>query len=515
MRLRHRPGFVAAALAPVVAFALVLLAAASSGAAAGKAPTVVDPPARVGRVALVLGHVDYFNETLADWSEAAVNLSVTSRSALATAGAGRAEVRIGAVALRLDGASQASVVQLDDAGIEVELTRGSLQVSVPTLPRGDRVALAAGALRLQVSRSGRYRLDFDPSTRQASVLVLDGAAEMVLAGQRVPLQAQQHASVDTQTGTITVQALPAATEFDAWCAVRDRAPEPLGLRRRYVPASMTGAEVLDEYGRWQADSVYGPVWYPANVSAGWAPFRAGHWLWMAPWGWTWIDDAPWGFAPSHYGRWAFIGGRWGWVPGAYVARPVYAPALVAFYGGLDVHSVGPAGASGALVGWCPLGPADVWVPAYPASMAYVRSVNSPHVTNTTTIGNAIAGVTTGSNTNVNAAGTAVGASGREYRYAQTSFAATAVPQGAFTAGQSVAQAQITLTPAQLAAAPAPSTRLLPAAPAEGSASTGSLPQRFAPPPHAEAPPGALGTLGLAAAAGGQRAAAGPQGRLQR
>ena len=35
-----------------------------------------------------------------------------------------------------------------------------------------------------------------------------------------------------------------------------------------------------------------------------------------PWGLTWVDQAPWGYAPFHYGRWAYISGRWGWCPGS-------------------------------------------------------------------------------------------------------------------------------------------------------------------------------------------------------
>ena len=65
----------------------------------------------------------------------------------------------------------------------------------------------------------------------------------------------------------------------------------------------------------------------------WAPYSHGHWGWVQPWGWTWVDDAPWGFAPFHYGRWVYVRDRWCWTPGACVARPVYAPALVAWVGG--------------------------------------------------------------------------------------------------------------------------------------------------------------------------------------
>ncbi len=100
---------------------------------------------------------------------------------------------------------------------------------------------------------------------------------------------------------------------------------------------------------------YGNVWMPTRVSSGWAPYRDGHWAWVDPWGWTWVDEAPWGFAVSHYGRWASIGGSWGWVPGPVAARAVYAPALVAFVGGNNFAVVDLVGA-----------PARRLVPARPA-----------------------------------------------------------------------------------------------------------------------------------------------------
>src|SRR5437867_1713415 len=81
-----------------------------------------------------------------------------------------------------------------------------------------------------------------------------------------------------------------------------------------------------------------------------------------PWGWTWVDDAPWGFAPFHYGRWVWYRSRWCWAPGSYVARPVYAPALVAWVGGPSVNVSVSIGRSSPPVGWFPLGPREVYVP---------------------------------------------------------------------------------------------------------------------------------------------------------
>ncbi len=142
---------------------------------------------------------------------------------------------------------------------------------------------------------------------------------------------------------------------------------------------MVGYQDLDEYGDWSTDPDYGAVWIPRRVVAGWAPYHYGHWVWVEPWGWTWVDDAPWGFAPFHYGRWAYVRGNWGWIPGPVAVRPVYAPALVAWVGG-SRFSIGISVGGGPGIGWFALGPREVYVPSYRASPRYVNRVN---VTNTT------------------------------------------------------------------------------------------------------------------------------------
>jgi hypothetical protein len=173
---------------------------------------------------------------------------------------------------------------------------------------------------------------------------------------------------------------PAIAEFDQWCDARDRREDEAQISAQYVPRDMAGYEDLDTNGTWSEVPDFGWVWRPRVVVADWAPYRYGHWAWVEPWGWTWIDDAPWGFAPFHYGRWAMVAGGWVWVPGRMVVgvRPVYAPALVAFVGGGGVG----------VAAWFPLGPHEVYRPAYHVSEIYVRRVNVTHVTvinNVTTV----------------------------------------------------------------------------------------------------------------------------------
>ena len=133
-------------------------------------------------------------------------------------------------------------------------------------------------------------------------------------------------------------------------SVRDRRYDE-SRSATYLSHDVVGYEDLDDYGDWRNDSNYGHVWFPNRVAVGWAPYHEGHWDWISPWGYTWVDDSPWGYAPFHYGRWVTIRGRWGWVAGPVAVGAVYAPALVVFIGGGGV-GVG----LGANVGWFPLGP---------------------------------------------------------------------------------------------------------------------------------------------------------------
>ena len=147
--------------------------------------------------------------------------------------------------------------------------------------------------------------------------------------------------------------------FDAWSAERDRRYDR-ARSTAYVSRQMIGYPDLDEYGRWETSGEYGALWYPSSVPGDWAPYRYGRWSWVGGWGWTWVDDAPWGYAPFHYGRWVYVGQRWGWAPGGYVARPMWSPAMVGWYGGDGWSFSVSYGAP--VYGWVPLGWGEPLVP---------------------------------------------------------------------------------------------------------------------------------------------------------
>ena len=74
------------------------------------------------------------------------------------------------------------------------------------------------------------------------------------------------------------------------------------------------------------------------------------------------------------GRWANRNNRCVWVPPQRDQRPVYAPALVAFIGGIEL-SISLGNPSRAPVGWFPLAPREAYVPPYTTNQNYYRNVN--------------------------------------------------------------------------------------------------------------------------------------------
>lgn len=332
-----------------------------------------DPPARVGRLALVENGVDFRVDRSSPVEPASINWPITSGALLDTERRGRAEVWVGSSAFRLAGNSSLEFAEVSDRQVVASLERGTLAVSVLEPDQAGDIVLETPDGRIRLRAAGRYRVDVGETsselTVQAGRAVVDGRAgrSVVDAGQRLDLA--------DESGVPQFDRL-AGDGFDRWVADRENQTAPRSTNR-YVSPQMTGYQDLSRYGDWRTEPSYGAIWYPRAIAADWAPYRYGRWVWVAPWGWTWIDQAPWGFAPFHYGRWLLLHGRWAWVPGRYVARPVYAPALVAWVGnpGWSVSfSFGTAPA----VGWFPLAPREVYVPTFRTTTVYVQRINSGH-----------------------------------------------------------------------------------------------------------------------------------------
>jgi hypothetical protein len=451
----------------VVALGLASPAAAQPAGAQATAlsPAASTPPARVGHVSYTSGNARMRVDPVLGWEPAVVNTPVTAGTALATQSAG-AEMRVGSAALHMAPDAQVIWNGLDDDSLHVEVVSGMVSLRVRVLPPGERVLISAGGVKVQVLKPGYYRLRHMGSGTRLVVWVLEGQARVQLSPQEALLGPNQHVVVDRKNATLLSSgASDEPRPFDAIVQLRERRSEA-SFALLHVSAEMTGAEMLDGHGQWRTEAGYGAVWFPDRLPQDWAPYRFGRWRWLAPWGWTWTDDAPWGFAPFHYGRWLFLAGHWGWVPGwvpgqagvvsaaatatTAANRPVYAPALVGFYGNSPSAVWTPPGAAAPTVGWYPLGPGEIYWPAYTTQLSYVRALNSGSVADLGQI----------------QAPPATGSAGPAHRFARAAFAASAMTLAAFIKQQDVVSHQVALPPAALALAPLSARRLPPPRPPE-------------------------------------------------
>jgi hypothetical protein len=391
-----------------------------------------DPPTRVARLSHTDGNVSFNPAGTDDWVGTVVNRPMTTGDKLWSDDGARAELHIGSASLRVGGTTGFSFLNLTDNVAQIQLTEGTLRVRVKRLDQDDTFEIDTPNLAFSVLRPGIYRITVNEAGDTTVVSVLGGEGEVTGGGQAYSVHANQTA---TFTGTdqlnADVQDFGGYDDFDHWCSDRDRR-EDRSSSARYVSPDVIGYEDLDDYGGWRPTPEYGTVWFPHTTVVGWAPYRYGHWVYIAPWGYTWVEDEPWGFAPFHYGRWVTVGGVWGWVPapapvvGVVYVRPVYAPALVAWVGGPH-FGVGV----GVNVGWFPLGPREVYVPSYPVSRTYVNNVNITNTrVETTVVNNYYNNVVVNKQVNV---------TNVTYVNQHVNGAVTATSGAAFTSGQSVSR----------------------------------------------------------------------------
>jgi uncharacterized protein DUF6600/FecR-like protein len=457
-----------------------------------------DPSGRVARLQFTSGEVSMQPGGVNDWIAASLNRPLTTSDRVWTDKNSKAELNVGDGFLRMNSETSVTLTNVSDSTVQVELDQGTLEVTVKHLEKGEMYEIDTPNYAFTVMKTGVYRFDVFPHGDESWVTVRSGYGEATGKGPAVRVNSgQQVRFTSDQTLQHTAINAPAPDGFDDWAQVRDKRLDS-SLSARYVSPGVIGYQDLDAYGTWHTVAPYGSIWTPYSVPAGWAPYRYGHWVWIAPWGWTWVDDAPWGFAPFHYGRWVYWNSAWAWAPGPLgYWNPYYAPALVGWIGGAG-FGVGFGWGWGGFgigigFGWFPLG----WgVPYYPhycgwgyggwyhgggwVSAGYLHNVNvsNTHITNVTNItnnyyNNNLAGI--GGNRNIPGAVTAAP------RSAFTSGAAinkvgTVVPKSGLNSGQLMRTADVNPTRESVLGGRTP-TRVAPSA----SATRGNVVTQMRPP----------------------------------
>jgi len=440
-----------------------------------------DPPTRVARLSYINGEVSFSPSGTDDWVGAVVNRPITTGDKLWIDQNSRAELHVGSAAIRLAGQTGFSFLNLDDRMMQIRLTEGTINLRVFRLGDNESIEVDTPNLAFSVLRPGRYHINVNEAGDTTIINVPDGEGEVTGGGSAYTVHpGDQGIFTGTDTLNPDIESLAPDDDFDGWCNERDLREEH-SAARRYVSDDVVGYQDLDDYGGWRPVPEYGTVWFPHVSVVSWAPYRYGHWVWISPWGWTWVDDAPWGYAPFHYGRWVNYGGAWGWVPCpprvvavAYV-RPVYAPALVAWVGG--PHFAAGIGFGGGIgvgvnVGWFPLGPREVFVPSYPVSRAYINNVNVSNTTvNQTVINNYYNNTVVNKNVTVNNV---------TYMNQNVHGAVTATTAQNFTSAQPVGRNMVQVNEREVATAPV-AVRAPSVVPPKQAVLGSGAPTRFQPP----------------------------------
>src|SRR5579863_1421773 len=400
-----------------------------------------DPPGRVARLNFSQGSVSFRPAGEDDWVNAVPNRPMVTGDDLWADDDSRAEVHIGSAAIRLGAKTGITFLALDDRTTQIRLAQGSLILNVRHVDDDDTYEIDTPNIAFTLLQPGEYRLDVSADGSQTVTTVWHGRGRVTGGGFSYTVLANQSA---TFTGSdhldYDLGQIPDQDDFDNWAFQRDE-HEDQADSANYVSREMTGYEDLDDNGDWSYVAGYGPCWRPRAIAVGWAPYRFGHWAYVGPWGWTWVEDEPWGFAPFHYGRWAFVNSGWFWVPGPVVVRPIWAPALVAFVGG------GPGFhfSAGVGVGWFPLAPGEVFVPSYHVSRNYVTNVNVTNTTvNITKVTNVYNTVIVNKTTTINNV---------TYVNQHVTNGVTVVSHDAFVNARPVAQNVMKVDPKEIAAAP--------------------------------------------------------------
>ncbi len=312
----------------------------------GAAPT---PP----RLSYADGDVSFWRPGGDDWAPAQVNTPLSPGDQLYTGNRGNLEIQIEARNfVRAWGDSQLGVENHDPDFLQLKVAAGHVSLDLRALDPGHTVELDTPGAAFTIDRPGYYRVDVAPD-RTSFVTRRGGVATMTPAGGAAASIATSEQVVVTGSGPNPVQTF-VAPELDVWDRWNYARTEALidTVSARYVPAGLSGVDDLDQHGAWRVVPEYGSVWVPQGVAADWAPYTTGRWVWDPRFGWSWVDTAPWGWAPYHYGRWVHLDRVWAWAPGPVIVRPVYAPALVAFFGAPGVRvAIGAPFVSWVALGW--------------------------------------------------------------------------------------------------------------------------------------------------------------------
>ena len=310
------------------------------------------------RISLIEGDIQMKIDDTEDWVPASINMPLKEGDVLWVPEGGRAELQLqDGTLLRLGAQSALEILTLQRDSSQFYLTEGRLYANF--------VGLKENLLQIDTQVSSvraydRSMFSVDASQGRLDISVFQGSVYAETKDGTTRVAADKVLSLG-EDDYAELSPLGPPDDWERWNKSRDRKYAEQRPPSRYLPDELSAySRDLDRNGRWVHTPEYGYVWTPtAVVSAGWAPYKVGRWVWVGS-DYVWISYERWGWVPYHYGRWAFVGAiGWCWVP----------PARGAVYWGPG------------FVGWVQTPTYVSWVPLAPGEIYYGHGHYGPHSVN--------------------------------------------------------------------------------------------------------------------------------------
>ena len=315
------------------------------------------------RLGLIEGDVQVRTEDTGEWVPASINMPLTDGDRIWVPDGGKTELQLkDGTLLRLDENSALEILTVEKDSYQFYLTEGRSYANFRGW-KGSFLQIDTPDSSIRVYDRSNFRVETtqdgytDISVYGGIVYAESRDGEMnVDGGKTLSLREGSYAELSP---------LGPPDEWERWNRKRDRRLAERRPPSRYLPDELQAySSDFEENGRWVQVREYGYVWTPRVViSAGWAPYRVGRWVWIGG-DYVWVSYEPWGWVPYHYGRWAFISPiGWCWVP----------PARGAVYWGPG------------FVGWVRTPTYVSWVPLAPGEIYYGHGYYGPHSINVTQV----------------------------------------------------------------------------------------------------------------------------------
>jgi uncharacterized protein DUF6600/FecR-like protein len=316
----------------------------------------------LARLSLIDGDVQVLIQDTTDWTEASINLPLNERDRVWVAENSKAELQIrGGAYTRADADTALDVLTVTADTAQFYLDRGHVYIN-------DR---RGGIRTVQVDTPLSSIRSYDNSIMMIDVSE-DGVTEVSVLKGDAYAESKAGATRVTAGNTLTIRGednadlapVSSPDEWERWNMDRDRLLSAWGESSRYLPGELHEySSDFDANGRWEYAADYGYVWTPTVVETGWSPYTVGSWIWIRG-HYVWVAHDPWCWAPCHYGRWVYLSPYgWSWVP----------PSPGAVYWGPGY------------VGWIVTPDHVAWVPLAPGEIFYGYGYYGPWSRNITTV----------------------------------------------------------------------------------------------------------------------------------